>query len=417
MYNGPWGHAGKTAYLKQQFLAMRLLFLGIQESRTPETFSSAEGVLRISAGHAAGGLYGVELWANLLIPYGYIGQQALYFKRADFQVLHRDPRILLVRVDTEYVHLALLVGYAPQSGLPHDTRSAWWEQLSQIASLKGAQDHLFVFIDANADPGECDHRHVLTSGFKHTPNTDLLRPFLEQHDLCLPITSDRHQGSFDTWVSPSGLHSNCIDHVIIPCGALDSCTFSGVIHDFDLGNGCFDHHAVALQLDWQEWAPLRPLSGTLTKKNSYCRNSATRSHVHQVLHDYTPAAWQVDVEQQVDGFNQHIAKGIAQCCPSSSKKPKKSFIPDSVWHLRLCKLERRKALKELEQRRRFELLHLCFFSMIKHPEEKVIHTFWRYDTWLLCCKISSLWSTSSSHDATASTTQSGEECSFASPFS
>ena len=51
MYNGEWGHAGKTAYLRQLFLAMRLLFLGLQEARTPETFSCAEGVIRFASGH------------------------------------------------------------------------------------------------------------------------------------------------------------------------------------------------------------------------------------------------------------------------------------------------------------------------------------------------------------------------------
>jgi hypothetical protein len=60
MYNGTWGHAGKTIYLRQQFQAMRMLFLGLQETRTPETFSTADGVLRFGSGHAEGGLYGVK---------------------------------------------------------------------------------------------------------------------------------------------------------------------------------------------------------------------------------------------------------------------------------------------------------------------------------------------------------------------
>ena len=240
MYNGSWGHAGKTVYLRQQFLSMRLLFLGIQESRTPETFSAAETVLRIGSGHAHGGLYGVELWANLNVPYGRLGHRELYFKRADFQVLHRDPRALLVRVDTDFVHFALLVGYAPQSGLSVDVRSDWWETLQTIASLKAPDEQLFVLIDANADPGPCDFRHVLTHGFKQTANTDFLRAFLRAQDLCLPVTSAFHQGGVDTWVSPTGLHTNCIDHVCIPCGSLTNCTYSSVLTDFDLGNGCFD---------------------------------------------------------------------------------------------------------------------------------------------------------------------------------
>ena len=387
MYNGSWGHAGKTEYLRQQFLSMRLLFLGIQESRTPETFSAAENVLRIGSGHAQGGLYGVELWANLNVPYGRLGHRELYFKRADFQVLHRDPRTLLVRVDTDFVHFALLVGYAPQSGLSVDVRSNWWETLQTIASLKAPDEQLFVLIDANADPGPCDFRHVLTHGFKQTANTDFLRAFLRAQDLCLPVTSAYHQGGVDTWVSPTGLHTNCIDHVCIPYGSLTNCTFSSVLTDFDLGNGCFDHYAVALQLEWKEWAFPRPTSSLGAQSKTFCRASVTRQHVHQVLQDYVPAHWQHDFEYQVEDFNWHLTNGIAKSCPRSSQRPKKAFIPDSVWHLRLCKLERRKALKELESRRRFELLRFCFSAFENVSLENACHAFWRYDTWLLCCKI------------------------------
>ena len=388
MYNGPWGHAGKTEYLRQQFLSMRLLFLGIQESRTPETFSAVENVLRIGSGHAPGGLYGVELWANLNVPYGRLGShRELYFKRSDFQVLHRDPRTLLVRVETAFVHFALLVGYAPQSGLPLEERSAWWEMLHRVASMRVSDEPLFVFIDANADPGPCDFRHVLTPGFKQTANTELLREFLRAQDLCLPATSECHQGSVATWASPNGLHQNCIDHVCIPCERLDHCTFSSVLTDFDLGNGCFDHSAVAIQLEWKEWTHQRPPSSHGKSAKAYCRNSVTRGHVQTVLQAYVPAQWHQDVEQQVDDFNQHLLTGIADSCPRYFHKPKKAFISDPVWHLRLCKLERRKALKELEARRRFEVLHLCFSALTSAQLEEAIPAFWRYDTWLLCCKV------------------------------
>ena len=100
--------------------------------------------------------------------------ESFFFKRADFQVLHKDPRTLLVRVETEFVHFALLVGYAPQSGLPIAERCAWWDALQHIASLKAQDEQLFVFLDANADPGPCDDKHVLTTGFKQTANTEFL---------------------------------------------------------------------------------------------------------------------------------------------------------------------------------------------------------------------------------------------------
>ena len=46
MYNGDWGHVGKLDYLRTQFKALGLNFMGIQEARTPESCSRSQDVYR-----------------------------------------------------------------------------------------------------------------------------------------------------------------------------------------------------------------------------------------------------------------------------------------------------------------------------------------------------------------------------------
>ena len=85
MYNGHWGHVGKTGYLRQP-----LNILGLQETRTPEGLSCAEDVLRLNTG-CDNGQGGLELWVHLGIPFAFLNNQPICFRKSDFQVLHKDP--------------------------------------------------------------------------------------------------------------------------------------------------------------------------------------------------------------------------------------------------------------------------------------------------------------------------------------
>ena len=50
LHRAPDGHAGKVKYLRHQFKQLCLLFLGLQETRSPEFTSCVDGVLRLAGG-------------------------------------------------------------------------------------------------------------------------------------------------------------------------------------------------------------------------------------------------------------------------------------------------------------------------------------------------------------------------------
>ena len=72
-YRGEQGHPGKLQYVREQFRASGLHFIGIQEARTDPGTSLQDKIYRLASGHE-GGHFGVEIWINLMQPYAYQGR-------------------------------------------------------------------------------------------------------------------------------------------------------------------------------------------------------------------------------------------------------------------------------------------------------------------------------------------------------
>lgn len=387
LYNGPWGHAGKTDYLRQQFISHNLNFLGLQETRAPETFGQVDGVLRLGSGSARGH-FGTELWANLKIPYAWIGRQAHFLKPTDFQVLHRDPRMLAVQIETPYMKLKILVGHAPHCGHSFSEREQWWHTFSNHARLRHDHERLLVLMDANADPGPRDDCAVFTDGFLSNENTPLLQDFLTKHDLCLPATSDCHWGPHDTWVSPNGAHLHCLDHVAVQQCHRHECTYSCVLQDLDLGNGCWDHSATAVQLQWYEQCDIPHKVPGMKPSPTYDIHGLRSQHVQLAIAESPTAPWTQDIESHVDEFNHHLLHGVAKHCPQPQRAPKKPIFTAELWQLRATKLATKKALKDISRRQKHEMLLVCFSALRSRPAVTVDGGFfWQYDTWLLCSRV------------------------------
>ena len=200
------GFQGKLDFLRSQFSEHHLNFVGIQESRAEEGSSCSNQVYRLSYGGDHGQL-GVELWCILKCPYAFGHGQPLHFQKSHFNVALKDPRRMLIQVAAPHLHFWILVAHAPHSGRQCAERQAWWHSTQElIQDILRLDEPLVVCLDANALPGSCDHVHVFTPGFATTANTELLRSFMDDMNLCAPSTSHRHVGSIDTRTSPDGMH-------------------------------------------------------------------------------------------------------------------------------------------------------------------------------------------------------------------
>ena len=384
MYNGEFGHAGKLDYLRTQFQKLGLNFLGIQEARTPSLSSKTQQVLRF-AGGAQDGCLGIEFWVNLEQPYAETPLGPAYFAPQHFVVVHHDPRCMLIHVTTEWIDCWIVVGHAPQSGVPLSERAKWWEHLSEFIAVCPSDARLFALLDANASPGPADQITVFNTLGGESSGTPLLRNFLVDHALCLPCTSPCHVGRHDTWTTPDGLKEHIIDFIVIPQACLQECSLSRVVDEFDLGNSHFDHSAVALQMHWQEQGhPENHLKTRLPGKIDI--QNLHEKHVRNALHAYEVLPWKADIDAQVHHFNNHLLGELRSQCPAKSSQPKKPCIDDATWNFRMQKLIARRGLRQISNRHRQELLRFCFKAW-SQPQEANPTQFWQYRQWLCCVNV------------------------------
>eukprot|EP00435_Cladocopium_sp_Y103_P028988 s2688_g7.t1 len=355
------GYEGRLQYLRSQIKTLGLNFVGIQEARTAEFCSCVDHVLRLAGGcHQR--RYGVELWVNLSQPYAFDQKgKAVCFQRSDFQVVFKDPRTLLVRVAGALWQGWLLVGYAPQSGLPLQQREAYWHHLHEVVQHRAAGDPLIVMIDANASPGDFDGQAVLQHGLPSSVSTPLFRSFLQDNGLGLPCTGPAHEGPLSSWVTPDGSCEHCIDYIAIPWDMMAQCILSKRAEDFDLGSGLGDHRPpMCIELSWSASCSLPPRpSGPRAKFDAAKITPAVMS---TIMDSYVPAQWHQDIESHVQHFNQHVLDGLNHFCPKDKVRPKKAFITDEVWCLRDRKLKLKRRLHALHRRHQAELRVSIFSS-------------------------------------------------------
>eukprot|EP00435_Cladocopium_sp_Y103_P006401 s5384_g2.t1 len=344
---GKHGHAGKLDYVKGQFMQHCLTFLGVQEARTTEGSVRTDQLLRLCSG-GQGKQLGVELWCNLCQPCGHVGSRALYFQARDFQVLQRDPRRLIVRVQNDFWRGLIFVGHAPHSGFSLSERTSWWDETSRLLHQFVDNDNLLATLDANASPGDPDQRVVFRPGLGVSSGTPLLRQFLEDFALCLPSTSHLHQGCDSTWTAPDGSMKCLIDFVAIPQSLLSKCTWSQTLEDFDLNVAHDDHLAVGLELTW-------PLSGPTASSAKplpaacFDRSRIGTSSLSGSLASNAVPSWDVDIETHVNSLTDAFLQPLMKLCPKPKRAPKKPFMTSDLWQLRRNKLGQRRRLTQLHR--------------------------------------------------------------------
>jgi len=352
------GFAGKLDYLRAQFRDLHLNLLGIQEARSAEGMSQKQGILRLCSGSQQG-RWGVELWINLRQPFAHIKKTGVYFQKSDFHVTYRDPRRLLVHVNNAHFQAWCLVAHAPQSGTPMQDRQDWWSQTRDILLRSmGTGEQLFLCIDANAAPGFPDGNCVFQAGFRTSSGTPLLREFLDEFDLCLPITSRLHEGSTTTWTSPDDGEFT-IDYVAIPRKWFGACVLSKALTEFDLANIQMDHTAVALELSWNQ-------DILIPTKRACTRAVFDRSRITSaVSSDLTRSAdcqWKDDVEHHANQIAEHFRGHLSRHFPLHPNGPKKPYISEELWLLRGEKIFLRNQLRKGRQLLRHEYLARIFIA-------------------------------------------------------
>eukprot|EP00435_Cladocopium_sp_Y103_P052881 s194_g16.t1 len=360
--------------------------MAIQEARSDTGQSKANQILRLCSGQAKG-QYGIELWVDMTVPYGHTNRGCqLYFSPEHFQVVHKSPRSLLVRCDAGNFSGWFLAAHAPHGGYTAVDRAAWWQDMQQVLSDHLDGDPLFLLIDANAAPGPCDHHIVFRQGFTASHNTAEFRDLLHTWHLCLPATSDVHQGPNETWTSVDGHAEHVIDHIAVPSTWRARCVHSIVLQDFDLANEVQDHKVVALQLQWIDSVVIAPRS----RNKGYHRRPLCYQalpDLHQQIAELAPLPWHTDVETQALHLTDHLHDLLGKKETSSSHQAHKPYLDANIWSMREEKLALIKQIQKgktfMQRQSLIGVFHAWKDFGCAQPEERKQAVF-QYGTTFLC---------------------------------
>ena len=384
LFVGPDGFAGKLQYLREQMRSFKLNIIGLQEARSPAGMSTVDDVLRL-AGGSHNGQHGIEIWINLAQPISCAGGKSQFLRKSQVQVVHADPRRLLVRIENPQLNCHVLSMHAPQSGRPLCERKTWWEETQDIVQTHCRDIPLILLIDANAKSGPQRPPVVFDQDDSCSANTAFFIDFLHVHGLYLPCTSCLHDGPTATWTSPDGMHQHRIDYVAVPQSWSSSCAHSCVLHEFDHGNAQDDHRAVGLQLCWQEKMEIQHKQN---KGASFQRSAIGSNSPHIACHEIKSVPWSTDIETQVQDLNKHLLQQVCTACPISQSIPKKRCLAGDIWDLRARKLALKRRLHGAAYHRSLTRLRL-FFQLWKMPDtaDDIIGKHQAYACTNLCIQI------------------------------
>ena len=149
-------------------------------------------------------------------------------------------------------------------------------------------------------------------------------------------------------------------YVLLSADLMNACTLSRNVNELDLGHGHWDHEPTAVDLRWTGGVPQH--QEAKKQKLNFDPAMIQKHTIEAILQDYEPPAWKQDIEHQVNELNQQILQGLQRCCPKPRKGPKKDHISDELWQQRQDKLRVKAQLKEVDRRKREELLVTIFSS-------------------------------------------------------
>ena len=221
-------------------------------------------------------------------------------------------------------------------------------------------------MDANAKTGPSCEPIVFGKDDASSANTIFLCDFLVDRNLCLPSTSQLHQGPDHTWTAPDGIAQHRIDFVAIPQDEICFCTYSCTLDQFDHGNQHEDHQAVALQL---QWIQDRVTPGKHSHMTCQLDRHAITGQERLIDMSYLQASpWNEDVETHVQAFNAAIHTTVKQSCSIRRQGKKKHYIPEEVWAWRSAKLHLRRRLQEARKQISRDSLRLVFWAWKHHQQ-------------------------------------------------
>ena len=360
---------GRKALLKSQLANYRPLFVGLQETRLPDSGIQPDADFLIYQSPAtAGGHYGCALWISKTVPYATRAGKPLYFRAEHVNIMGFSPRHLAACVKAEAFRAILLVCHSPNAySSPLTEYVDFWRQRTAELSRRPPGFDFIILADANARVGNIATEHIGSCCPEdENPPGEVFHDFLAHNHVFLPSTFVHiHEGEGYTWVSPAG-DKHRLDYIGLPQEWADFKIRSQVLYDLEMLQARDDHYPVLLECEFARHAPpevYHPASSRHASRPRRPSDAVDRDHVVNTLSQVPCIPWGVDVDQHYTHLSQAWRDAGSILDPIEPARPAATQPCVSAHAQRLVTLRQalRKYLKKeaLERHRR----HLiCVFA-------------------------------------------------------
>ena len=338
----------RPAILAECLQSAGVCVAALQEARTSEGTLCTDPYLRFCSG-ALKGQFGVELWFKTgcnIVVCDSDSKRTINFERADFLVLHTDPRRIFVLFSKAGTAFLFVSAHAPHKGSESHLIDSWWAETRRLLDTFGRRAPLIFMGDFNAAIGSVCSPAI---GSLHQDSQDFAGEYLHDlailHSLWVASTFDGvHSGPGGTYVQKRNGQESRLDFICLPGSWSKSQVSSWVDPSIHAGQPIIDHIAALVSLDlllpFSQPArkctvpPIDP-QALLTPKG--------RATLQQILCNAPRVDWAVGPDAHAAILIDYLQKSLRESFPRPKVTRRHSYLSDATWelHLQVKSLRRR----------------------------------------------------------------------------
>ena len=328
---------GKCKYIEEQLHARRVNVAFLQETKLEGGTVTSQHYLRLHS--RTDTHWGVAIWIHRQFGLLTVDEEPLSVDENDISFLYEGPRLLVLLVTIGEIKIGLVSGHCP-----HISRSAERDAfLVSVAPLlrRLKRTHLMLGgIDLN---GRIPVNYQGVSGDLEFGDADdtgwSFAAVLADSGMWVPsMYSQLHCGEAATYTHPSG-QQHRIDYVLLGGQSIVEQARSEVDETFDNGSPQDDHALLLLSLQGylEAHGQVKRLHRVRYDRDKLMTNEG-RTLLREILSSFKHPGWEVSPDQHCRAVECHLRQALDAhfSVPKTSKKS--SYIPESVWQQRDCKL-------------------------------------------------------------------------------
>ena len=348
----------------------------IQEARTAEGTLRTEPYLRFCSG-ALKGQFGVELWFRTQHKFTVCDAEparALTFERADFLVLHTDPRRLFVLFSKAEMTLLFVSAHAPHKGAEPHLIDSWWAETRRLLDKYAKRAPTLLLGDFNAAVGSvCSAAVGVLNQDQQDLAGDHLHDLALEHSLWLPSTFEGvHEGPGGTYVQKRNGQESRLDYVCLPDAWSRSQISSWVDSTIHAGQPIIDHIAALVSVELLIPFKQPSLAGAALAFDTHALlTEAGKAELQRILSHAPRVDWAVGPDAHAAIVVDYLQRSLRASFPKPKIVRRHAYLTDETWalHQQVKCLRRRSA--KLRAAIAFHSKAACFHAWCRSLRDSV----------------------------------------------